>query len=351
MASRHLTRGLLIAIILVLAFCLWLVVKPKDRSPKHIASVTSVVLGKPETRSWPIIVESTGTLNGKTAVMLKAKVSGEIKSILTAQSQKVKANTPLLQIDPQGLQSQLKRAKASHQLAKTHLDELSVLVKKGATPKWQFQQAQSTFLTTQADVSKLEEQLALSKVVAPFSGEIGIYQVQLGDFVLEGAPLVQIEDTSTYRVDFNIPGEFAPQTKEGQTVLINNSEQQQIARAITIGKAVRIDNATQTFHLRAIIKAKRQVLTPGQFVHTRLMLNEHRQVLTVPQEAVSYTDEGNFIFIVDKKNQAKEIAIKVGRIYQGQIEIEQGLKGDETIVVIGHHKIHSGSLVKAAKAR
>jgi membrane fusion protein (multidrug efflux system) len=295
---------------------------------------------------WPKRITTTGTINGIIGIIIRSQAEGQVTKRLTKQGSMVKKGELVMQLNPQGLKGKLERDTAILKLSEIHLKELKPLVKEGAIPLWKFQQGQSTYYQASDEVAKTRKLYELSQIKAPISGRLGIYKVQIGDYVKDGQDLVNLEDTSKLRVDFHVPARFSKQMKKGETVLLQDSANNIIGKATIYAIESRLDSNNQTLHIRALVQAKKgSLITPGLFVRVSVLLNTLKPRLVVPETTLHRTPDGEYVYIV-KNNRAKEVPVEVGENRNGLIEILSGLKEGEIIVGLGESKIHTGARLK-----
>jgi membrane fusion protein (multidrug efflux system) len=204
----------------------------------------------------------------------------------------------------------------------------------------------------QADVQQSEALLAQHLIKAPFSGKLGINQVDLGQYVSAGQTLVTLETLAPIFVDFNLPEKYSGHVQVGDLVdMFINTDASTSPKPI-IGKIVAIspevDTTSRNLTIRVQTENADQILLPGMFVSVNLNLGNAHASVVIPQTAIKYGPEGAAVFVVKKKTVHLQ-PIKVGQLKDDLASINEGLQPGDKVVMAGQNKLHEGSAVTSDK--
>jgi membrane fusion protein (multidrug efflux system) len=196
-----------------------------------------------------------------------------------------------------------------------------------------------------ANLAVARERLSKTIIRAPFSGKLGLRQVSPGDYVQPGQALVNLEDISSVKVDFRVPGVNVNRIRAGQVVTVRVDAFPD--RTFT-GKIEaidpRLDEATRTALVRARIPSPRSELLPGMFVRVAVVVAERPNALLIPEQAVVPMGNDAFVFrVVDGK--AAMVKIAIGQRRAGEAEVVSGLAPHDVVVIGGQMKIRDGAPV------
>lgn len=197
-------------------------------------------------------------------------------------------------------------------------------------------------------------QLQYTRIVAPVSGRVGLRRLDVGNLVhasdTEG--LVTLAQTAPISVLFTVPEPELPallDAVQAQPALAVESwdreERRQLASGTLSSVDNRIDTATGTLKLRAQFDNADQALFPNQFVNVRLQLGEHPALL-VPDAAVQFGSQGNYVHIIDKDNKAQRRTVVLGPADDGRVAVRSGLVAGDKVVIEGIDGLEDGTAVE-----
>jgi membrane fusion protein, multidrug efflux system len=228
------------------------------------------------------------------------------------------------------------------------------LVATDALPKAQQDNDEAVLKTSHADLNALEAQIARKVVRAPFSGRLGIRQVNLGQYLNSGTPIAVLEATETVFVDFTLPQQRLPSLSVGMPVQVTIEDS---SLAPTAGKVTAIDPAidatTRSIKLRATIPNGEGKLLPGMFASVSVLLGAQHQYVTVPLSSVVHASYGDSLFVVEDKvddgaapkKVARQQFVRLGESRGDFVAVLDGIKGGEEIVTEGAFKLRNGAAV------
>src|SRR3989338_2755032 len=305
---------------------------------------------KAELTTWSPYLSAVGSLKASNGVEVNSEVSGQILSIDFQSGQHVKQGDLLVQLNDQVDQKTLEKDQAKLRFDKIDYERKQILLKDNAVARTAVDAAKAAYLQSEAAVASDNVMIAQKKIRAPFSGKIGIRQVNVGQYITTGTSIVTLQALNPLYVDFSLPEQDLPNLKNGQDVNLKvDAYPMHSFQGKIIAINPLIDVNTRSIAIRAIIPNQNEMLYPGLFAEVKVILPELQNVITVPQSAISYSLYGDSIYVVenkgkDKKGKPNLIAVqkyvKVGERRDNVIAILNGIQAGEEIVTSGQLKLH-----------
>jgi membrane fusion protein (multidrug efflux system) len=307
----------------------------------------AVEVGRAEHTRIEEDAQAVGSLRSNQGVMLRPEVSGRVSRLGFGDGKRVRRGQVLVQLDDSLQQAQLQQAQAQASIARTNLQRNRELVAQNFVSQSVVDQAQANLEVAEAQVALAQAQLQRMKVLAPFDGFAGIRSVNVGDYVKDGADLVQVEDVSTVWVDFRLPERYLAQLKPGQEVAVTLDAlpgRPHTARVEAVDS--QLDASGRSVLVRARVANAGGILRSGLFARTRIVFGTREQAITVPEEAlVPMGDQQFLIKVVDGAGGSKlgqRMPARIGVRRAGRVEILEGLKAGDIVVVAGQGRLMRG---------
>lgn len=312
------------------------------------AMAVTVEATKVVTAPMPQIITAVGSLRSDESVTLRPETAGRISAITFKEGQRVAKGTPLVRLDPAIPQAELAQARANLTLARAKFDRAVDLANRNYISGQAKDEAENNFKVAQAAVQLAEAKLAKTEIVAPFSGTIGLRLVSVGDYVKEGADLVNLEAIDPLKVDFRVPETYLRQVQPGQAMQISLDAlpgKTYAGRVLALNPLV--DAAGRSIVIRAQVANQDTTLRPGMFARVRLITNDHANALVVPEQALVPQGTDQYVFkVVDGKTV--RVKVEVGQRRDSLVEILRGLDEGDTVVTAGQLKVRDGTSVRIA---
>ena len=307
--------------------------------------------------------QAVGTLRSRQGVMLRPEVSGRIARLGFGDGQRVRRGQLLVQLDDTLQAAQLRQSQAQAGIASTNLQRNRELVAQNFVSQSVVDQSAAALEVAQAQVALSEAQLERMKILAPFDGVAGIRSVNLGDYVKDGADLVNLEDTSQVWVDYRLPERYVAQLKRGLPV--------EVALDAMPGRSFRgqvdaldsqVDANGRSLLVRARLANPEGVLRSGMFARTRTLFAVRENALAVPEEAlVPQGGKQYLIKIIDgpQGKVSQRLEARIGVRVPGKVEILDGVADGDMVATAGQARLLRGDsqpvrvvdLADAGKAR
>lgn len=352
-----------LGLIITLGLVLFFLISTKSAQFKAMSETEELAVPPPSTVSTFIVEEqiwvnsltAVGTIEPVQGVELEAEIPGIVKAINFKNGQSVQAGDLLVQLDVQVEQAQLNAAESTARLAQVELDRSKRLIETGSVTQSQLDKAIADYENSKANVENLKAVIARKTIRAPFAGEVGIRQINLGQYVAQGAPIVSIQANDQVFVNFTLPQQALAKVSTGMDVDLFSDvyPEQPFAGTIT-AISPQIDPITRTVELQGTLDNPDGLLRAGLFVRVSVRLPEKNVVTVVPATAILYAPYGNSIFIVEEAtNEAGEPAglkvtqsfIRVDAHKGDFVSITKGLKVGDKVVSAGAFKLRNGAAV------
>ncbi|MFZ0418671.1 MAG: MdtA/MuxA family multidrug efflux RND transporter periplasmic adaptor subunit [Candidatus Sulfotelmatobacter sp.] len=341
----------------------------RARASSHAASVA---VAKVEKQDVPVYMVGLGSVTAFYTANIKSRVDGQIMRVNFQEGQIVKEGDLLILIDPrpyqvqlEQMQAQLFKDQASLRDARLNLDRYTTLIPSGSIAQQQVDTQKSTVdqldgqvRTDQAQIDNAKLQLVYCNITAPFTGRVGLRQVDPGNIVhaADTNPMLILTQLQPIAVIFTLPEDELPtvaQHMKNSTLAVEAYSRDDQTKLAT-GKLMTIDNqidqTTGTAKLKAVFDNKDNQLWPNQFVNANLLLETRKNSTVVPTAAIQRGPQGAFVYVVkpDSTVEARTVAIS---LTQGVATvIASGVVPGDTVVTDGQDKLQTGSKVEPRTA-
>jgi membrane fusion protein (multidrug efflux system) len=291
-------------------------------------------------------ITAVGTLRSDESVTLRPEVAGRITAILFEEGQRVSKGATLVRLDPAITAAELQQARANLTLAKTKYDRAVDLAGRTFISGQAKDEAKHSFDIAEAAVALAEAKLAKMELKAPFAGIIGLRVVSIGDYVKEGADLVNLEAIDPLKVDFRVPETFLTQVQVGQPIKVALDAlpgESYDGKVIALNPLV--DAAGRSIVIRAQVRNQNTALRPGMFARVTLITRTEKDALVLPEEAFVPQGTEQYVFrVVDGK--AARVKVETGQRRDGKVEIVSGVGGGDVVVTAGQSRLRDGAQVR-----
>lgn len=324
------------------------------RNPAQTVSTVTAA-----TQPWQQRLEAVGSARAEKGAGLSAQVSGIVKAIHFQSGAKVEKGTLLVELEAADDIAHLEALKAMKSLAQLNYDRSSQLVKTDAVSKQTADTDLATLKSDQAQVAQQQALVGYKSITAPFSGRLGIRQVDLGQYIAQGTPIVTLQQLDPIFVDFYLPQQSLAEIKVGQAVTAKVDTYPDLKFA---GKILAInplvDTASRNVQVRATFGNPDEKLLPGMFVTVDIDVGAPQHYVTLPKTAIYYNSYGDIAYVVkeeeekggetggEKKYIAQQVFVKTGDTRGDQVAVLTGVEPGAVVVSAGQNKLHNGSPVK-----
>ena len=295
--------------------------------------------------------QAVGSLRSRQGVVVRPEVSGRITQLNFKDGDRVRKGQLLVQLDDQLQLAQVQQSQAELSIAQANHQRNQDLVAQNFISKRSVDESAANLEVAQAKLALSRATAARLKVLAPFDGMVGIRTANVGDYLKDGADVVNIEDIDAVFVDFRLPERFQNKVKRGQTAGVS-LDALPGAKFVAFVQAVDplIDTNGRSVGVRACIDNRQLRLRPGMFARVTAVFGERDQAKVVPEEAIVPQGQRVVVYkVVDGKNKDEKIAqrveVKVGIRRPGRVEILEGIEEGDLIVTAGQQRLQRDGMV------
>ena len=321
---------------------------------------TAVETYRASTESMPRYLESIGTLTAVHQVTVAPQVEGRVSALKFESGDTVKQGAVLVQLDDSTERADLASYQAQMRLAQANLARARQLASKQFGSRQDVDVQQSELDQANAGIAKTLAQIDYKLIRAPFDGVLGIRQINPGQYLAAGAPIVTLTDLDHLYVDFSLPENDRAQLSISQAVDIRaDAYPQRVFQAVIQTMDPQVDPNMRAVKVRAMLPNPDHALQPGMYGKVRVVLPAEPNVVTIPETAIDYTVYGESVYIVreakekdkDGKPQytAEQTFVTSGAHNNGKVGIIKGVQAGDVVVVGGQLKLHNGSPVTVSE--
>lgn len=331
---------------------------PAPAAPPPAAVKLLALQPKPIERASEFIA----ALRSLRSTTIQPEVAGSVTRIFVKSGDRVRAGTPLVQIDPDKQEAAVRRSEASRsgteadvQYWRQQVTRLEALVAAGAVSRQELEQAQNSQKTAEAKLAALEAdvleervQLRYYRVVAPQAGVVGDIPIREGDRVTQSTIITTVDENSSLEAYIQVPLDRAPQLRVGLPVQLLDADGKVVAVNPVSFVAPRVDESTQSVLVKSLLENAPAELRSQQFVRARIVWST-TEGLTVPVVAVSRISGQYFCFVAEPQGDAlvaRQRPVQVGDVLGDDYVVAGGLKAGDRIVVSGIQKLADGAPIK-----
>lgn len=311
---------------------------------------------------WQSRLPAIGSLKAFQGVDLTVEASGTVQDVLFLSGEKVKQGQPLIQMDSDVERATLATAEAELSLARVEFERGRSLVSRQNISKSEFDRLSSELQAAIGKVAQLKALMDKKRIIAPFSGTIGIRQVDVGDFLSSGTTIATLQDLNTLFVDFFLPEQSAPLLAVGQKVRVSVAAYPgEYFEGDIAALNPKVEESTRNLQVRAVLPNPEGKLLPGMFANLEVLLPGDTERVVVPESAITYTLYGNSVYVINEKTNAEgqpekgqdgqpqlvveRRFVETGERRDGKVVILKGLQAGEQVVTSGQLKLDNGSHV------
>ena len=317
--------------------------------PRMVAQVIAVPA---KTQTVSETLSLVGSVAANEMVEVKSEIDGTVQEINFKEGERVEKGRLLVKLDDSKLVASVAEAEANFKLAKSDLDRSKQLFERTLISPQEYDQVASRFQVQQATLDLKKSLLKDTRIAAPFGGAVGTRTLSPGQVISKNTAITWLVDIDPVKVEINVPERFLSQLSVGQTIELTVSAfPNRKFKGELFFISPQVDPGTRTAMVKAKIPNHEFELKPGMFANLDLTLKIRENSVVIPESALSQLQEGGkaTVFIVDDKQTAQMRQVKLGRHMPGQVEILEGLKAGEVVIVEGLQKIGPGAPVRLAQ--
>jgi len=342
--------GLIVLVVLLLGIKAMQIAKMMS-SPMQIPA-TTVSSATVKEEDWAPILSAVGSVSAVQGATLSTDLAGTVAEVKFESGAVAKKGDVLVRLDVSSEEGQLRTAEADLELARQDLGRTRDLAARKVISKAELDAAESKFKQKEGAVDNMRAMVGKKEVRAPFDGQLGIRQVNVGQMINAGQQVVALTALDPVYVDFALPQQELAKLSAGFEVRVHTDAvpDREFKGKLTAVNSM-VDTVTRNVTLQATLENPDHALRPGTFAKVEVMLPEKHKALVVPGSAISYAPFGDSVFVIEKKKDPKtgkesqairQQFVRVGEARGDFVSITDGLKPNETVVSTGVFKLRNG---------
>jgi membrane fusion protein (multidrug efflux system) len=318
----------------------------------QVQTVSTVVASK---QPWQPTIEAVGSLAAVRGADLSNELPGIVSDIRFKEGEDVKAGTVLLKLNADDDIAKLHALQATADLAATTYKRDKEQFGVKAISQQTLDAAEASLKQARANVAEQQALVDKKVIRAPFSGRLGVREVNLGQYLKAGTPMVTLQSLDPIFADFYVPQQSLGKLKVGQKVMVRTDAWpgQEFSGVIAVIDP-KVDPNTRNVKVRARLDNPDKRLLPGMYATVDVVAGQVQQLVTLPQTAVSYNPYGDIVYLVENQGEdengkpklvAKQVFVTTGDKRGDQVAILKGVKDGDTVVSAGQIKLRNGSAI------
>jgi membrane fusion protein (multidrug efflux system) len=310
---------------------------PPQFPPAPVQVVTA------EARTLPRTVAAVGSLESPQMTTVASEIDGRVESLALPEGQRVEAGAALARLDTRTISAALAVAEARLANARDRRARIEPLYSQGVASQQDYDDARAEFDSATGARDEIATRLGKHTIRAPFAGTLGLKQVNVGQFVKSGDPIVEITPSHALELHFAVPQQYVRSVAVGQPVegVVGRCEVRFEGAVTAIDP--RVDPRTRMVGLRAAVAKATGELVPGMAVRVRVVVAQVPNAIVVPQEAVVRQGTKHIVYTLNAKNEAEPREVALGEFFVDGVHIVSGLEPGATVVVAGQLKLRPGA--------
>ncbi|RCH53621.1 efflux transporter periplasmic adaptor subunit [Mucilaginibacter hurinus] len=293
-------------------------------------------------------IEVTGTISANEQVNLVSQASGNITNIYFKEGSRVSKGQLLVKVYNQDLQASLAQNEYQVALAKENEYRNRILFEKEAVSKQEFETSLAQLNSLKAQSAAIRAQISRTEIRAPFSGTIGLRSISPGGYLSPSTPIATLVNIDPAKLTFSVPEKYLSLVKVGNKIKFTTESSDNIFTATVYAIEPSIDVSSRTITVRARAPNGEGKLTAGSFAKINLTLNQIPNTIMVPTQSVIPDIKDNYVFVSDS-GMAMRRTVKTGMRTDKEIEITEGLKQGDSVIISGIIQLRPKAPVKIQK--
>jgi membrane fusion protein (multidrug efflux system) len=307
-----------------------------------------------ETQTWESVLTAVGSLQAVHGVVLTAEIPGKIAKIDFESGTRVEKGRLLVQQDISTELADLGEAETEVAFAQRNYKRRIPLLSQNVISKSDFDDYKTRYEKAVSRLENIKAAISKKTIQAPFTGRLGIRQVNPGEVIEIGQPIVSLQSLDPIYVNFLLPQDHIGKVHEGLGVriFVDALKGREIRGSLTAVNA-EVDSTTRNIQIQATLRNPKEELRPGMFANVTVVLPEVNPVMAIPITSVQYEPYGDSVFVIEDKKDAsgktikaiRQQFVKLGEEKGDFVSVLSGLKPGDTVVTSGVFKLRNGQAV------
>lgn len=315
-------------------------------------SVSSAVAREEQ---WQGFISSIATITAVQGVSVTPDIPGIVREIAFESGAVVAKGDLLVRLDTSAEDAQLAAMEAQVGLARSNLTRVRSLRADGNVAQADLDTAEAAVKQYEANADMIRATIAKKSIRAPFGGRLGIRQINLGQYIDTGKPIVSLQSLAPVYADFSLPQQELAKLKTGMRVrLISDTYPGRQFEGVLTAINPELDAVTRSVGLQATFNNPDELLRPGMFARVEVLLPDEQKVLVIPATSVLSAPYGDSVYIIETKPTKDGVAaplvvnqhfIRTGKVRGDFVSVESGLKPGDRVVSSAQFKLRNGLTV------
>jgi membrane fusion protein, multidrug efflux system len=318
---------------------------PWVQPPETIASAVA------HEEKWQDTVSAVGSITAVQGVTVTPEVAGTVSEIAFESGAVVAKGDLLVRFDTSTEEAQLKATQAQLDWARVSAERAQKLRTDSTVSQSELDQAEAAWKQAKANTAAIQAAIDKKTIRAPFAGKLGIRQVNLGEYVDAGKPIVSLQSLTPVYADFSLPQQELSQIRTDMTVrvMLDTYTNKQFEGKLTAINP-ELDPITRSVRLQATLDNPDQLLRPGMFARIEVLLPDTQNALVIPATSILSAPYGDSVYVIEKGTNGPGLVVRqqfvrTGRTRGDFVTVESGLKPGERVVSAGLFKLRNGAAV------
>jgi membrane fusion protein (multidrug efflux system) len=320
-------------------------------------TVSTIIAG---TQAWQDRLEAVGSTRAEKGADISAQVAGIVKAIHFRSGDKVEQGALLLELEDADDVARLHALEATTSLAQLTYDRDSALLKSQAVSQQTVDTDLANLKNDKAQVAQQQALIGYKSIRAPFSGRLGIREVDLGQYIAPGTPIVTLQELGSIFVDFYLPQQDLAKIRAGERVSAKvDTYPDRTFNGKILAINPQVNTASRNVQVRATFENSEEKLLPGMFATVDIDVGAPKDYVTLPKTAIYYNAYGDIAYLVEdhgkdqeghERKVAHQVFVKTGQTRGDQVAVLDGVRPGDVVVTAGQNKLHNGSRVEINNA-
>ena len=312
------------------------------------SAATVVKVAELKKKSFSHYVELTGTVTSKENIMISAEAGGRILSVPAQEGQKVSKGQILVRIENEAVGNQLAEAKTAFELAETTYKKRKNLWDQNIGSEIEYLQAKSNYESTRSRYAQIKTQYENTMIKAPINGSVDVVQVNEGEFVSIGTPIVRVVDLAKVEIEAELSEQYMTNVHKGDSVQVRIPALGiELTAPVTFVSQV-INPNNRSFKVKVNLNNKDGLIKPNVLANLIIRDYKNDEAIVVPSKVITKDLKGDFVYVASNEGGTQKAVKKYitkGRSSGAETEIETGLEAGDKIITDGYNQVNNGETI------
>jgi len=290
-------------------------------------------------------IQALGSARANESIDIRPRLASLVTRIAFEEGQYVEAGDLLVELENSEIRAGLTLAEAALAESRSQYERSKALASTRAISASNLEELLAEVKVNEAQVEAARARLTNTRILAPFSGRVGLRNISPGSFVDSNTVITTLDDTDTIKLDFSVPETFLNVIEEGLTVDARSTVYpDQRFTGVVQSIDTRVDSVSRSVQVRATIDNQNSVLKPGMFMTVDLQKPSGDKLVAPEQSIVPEGNEQFVYVVVDGIVEKREV--RLGRRVPGQVVVEEGLEPGDIVITEGTQRVSDGTAVE-----